>query len=210
MDQQKAATAGARADAAQAPVNLVAFGALVVVVGLRAWTYSATSTYLPLLFQEQDLPLTFSGQVLFVMQSGGVLGLLAGGYLADRFGRRKITALALLCSAPATFLLYHMPVALAPLFAFVFGVLGEAPLPITTVMGQDLLPRHVGVASGMIFGLAFVTGGIGVSLTGVLADAWGLLPALTMLPVLPVLGAGLCLLLPRRHAAGRVLPTAQP
>ncbi len=96
MEQHKEATAGARADAAQAPVHVLAFGALVVVVGLRAWTYSATTTYLPLLFQEQDLPLTFSGQVLFVMQCGGVLGLLAGGYMADRFGRRKITAMSLL------------------------------------------------------------------------------------------------------------------
>jgi FSR family fosmidomycin resistance protein-like MFS transporter len=208
MDQQKAASAGARASAAQAPVNLVAFSALVVVVGLRAWTYSATSTYLPLLFREQGLPLTFSGQVLFVMQFGGVIGLLAGGYLADRFGRRKVTALAFLLLAPATFLLYHTPVVLAPVFAFVFGILGEAPLPITTVMGQELLPRHVGVASGMIFGLAFVTGGIGVSVTGVLADAWGLLEALTMLPVLPVLGAGLCLLLPRRHTAERAQAAA--
>ncbi|MDP3046752.1 MAG: MFS transporter, partial [Chloroflexota bacterium] len=192
------------------PVNLVAFSALVVVVGLRAWTFSATTTYLPLLFQEMGLPLTFSGEILFVLQTGGVMGLLAGGYLADRFGRRKITALALLLLAPATFMLYHTPVALAPVFAFAFGLLGEAPLPITTVMGQDLLPRYVGVASGMIFGLAFVTGGIGVSLTGVLADAWGLLPALTMLPVLPVLGAGLCLLLPRRHAAAHTHAPLQP
>lgn len=201
VDQQKAATAGARAGATQAPVNLVAFGALIIVVGLRAWVYSATSTYLPLLFQEMGLTLTFSGEVLFVLQTGGVIGLLAGGYLADRFGRRKITALAFLLLAPATFMLYHTPVALVPVFAFAFGVLGEAPLPITTVMGQDLLPRYVGVASGMIFGLAFVTGGIGVALTGVLADAWGLLPALTVLPALPVVGAGLCLLLPRRPAA---------
>lgn len=210
VDQQKAATASARAVAQQAPVNMVAFGALVIVVGLRAWAYSATSTYLPMLFQEMDLPLTFSGEVLFVMQTGGVIGLLGGGYLADRFGRRKITALAFLLLAPATFMLYHMPLALTPILAFAFGVLGEAPLPITTVMGQDLLPRYVGVASGLIFGLAFVTGGIGVALTGVLADAWGLLPALTILPVLPVLGAGLCLLLPRRHAAERAQATARP
>jgi FSR family fosmidomycin resistance protein-like MFS transporter len=207
VDQQKAASAGARADAVQAPVNLVAFVALVIVVGLRAWTYTATYTYLPLLFKELGQPLTFSGQVLFALQSGGVIGLLAGGFLADRFGRRKTTALALLLLAPATFFLYHTPVVLAPVFAFAFGVLGEAPLPITTVMGQDLLPRNVGVASGLIFGLAFVTGGIGVSLTGVLADAWGLLGALTMLPFLPLVGAALCLLLPRRHAAGYVHPS---
>jgi MFS transporter, FSR family, fosmidomycin resistance protein len=209
VDVQKAASAGARAAAAQAPVNLVALGALVIVVAIRAWTYSATSTYLPLLFQELGQPLTFSGEVLFVMHSGGVVGLLAGGYLADRLGRRKITALAFFLLAPATFLLYHTPVALAPVFAFVFGVLGEAPLPITTVMGQELMPRYVGVASGLIFGFAFFAGGMGVSLTGLLADAWGLLPALTMLPVLPVLAAGLCLLLPRRHAAGFVHATPQ-
>jgi len=204
IDQHKEATAGARSDAPQAHVHLLALGALIVVVGLRAWTYSATTTYLPLVYQSLGLPLTFSGEVLFLMQAGGVAGLLAGGFMADRFGRRRVTALAFVLFAPAAYLLFQSPVTWAPLFSVAFGFLGEAPLPITTVMGQELLPRYVGVASGLIMGLAFVTGGMGVALTGILADQMGLIAALTMLAVLPLVAAGLCLLLPKAQDSAQV------
>jgi MFS transporter, FSR family, fosmidomycin resistance protein len=196
MDAHKAATAGARSEAAHAHINVVAFLALVLVVGLRAWTFTATITYLPLVFQAMNLPLIHSGEVLFLMESGGVAGLLVGGLAADRFGRRRVTALALLLWAPVVYLLFQNPLGLGPLIGIVFGFLGEAPLPITTVMGQELLPRHVGLSSGIIYGLAFVTGGVGVALTGVLADTWGLVPVLNLLAVLPLLGALLCRLLP--------------
>ncbi len=195
-ERHKEATAGARAGATQTRVQVVALAALIVVVGLRAWAYAAANTYLPLLYQLQDLPLSFSGQVLFLMQAGGVAGLLMGGMLADRLGRRRVVAISLALLAPAAYLLFNVPAAFAPLAAMAFGFVGDVPNPITMVMGQELLPRNVGVASGLIFGLAFVTGGAGVAVTGFLADGLGLLEALSMLPVMPLLASGLCLMLP--------------
>lgn len=199
IERRKEATAGARADAPNARLQFLALAALVVVVGLRAWAYTATTTYLPLLFQEHQLPITFSGQVLFLMQSGGVAGLLAGGYMADRFGRRRVVAASLLLLGPAAVVLYNSPAEMVPLAAILFGFVGDVPMPITTVMGQELLPRHVGVASGLVMGLAFVTGGAGVAVTGLLADAFDLSAALSVLPIMPILAAGLCLLLPSTH-----------
>lgn len=195
-EQRKRDTAGARAGADQTRVQMMALAALVVVVGLRAWAYSSATTYLPLLYQLQDLPLSFSGQMLFLMQSGGVVGILAGGLMADRLGRRRVVAISLALLAPAGYLLFHSPAALAPVAAILFGFVGDVPNPITMVMGQELLPRNIGVASGLVFGLAFVAGGAGVAVTGFLADGFGLLPALSILPVMPMLAAGLCLLLP--------------
>jgi FSR family fosmidomycin resistance protein-like MFS transporter len=116
-------------------------------------------------------------------------------------GRRRIVAISLALLAPAGYLLFHSPTALAPLAAIAFGFVGDVPMPITMVMGQELLPRNVGVASGLILGLAFVTGGAGVAATGFLADGFGLLQALSILPVMPMLAAGLCLLLPANTAA---------
>ncbi len=197
VEQHKEATAETRTNAVATKINLLGLVALIVVISLRAWVFSATTTYIPLLYQSRGLPLTFTGQLLFLMLLAGAVGVFTGGLLADRFGRRRITALSLFLLAPATYLFYQSPMVLAPFTGMLFGLLGETSLPITVVMGQELMPRHVGVVSGLIFGLAFVTGGLGVSLTGLMADHWGLLPALSLLPVLPLAAAILCLPLPK-------------
>lgn len=197
VEQHKEATATLRTTASNVAVNMLGLMALIAVVALRSWTFSATTTYMPLLYKSWDLPLPFSGQVLFWLQAAGAIGTFAGGIMADRLGRRRVTFASLALLAPAAYLLYHSPVSVAPLAAALFGFVGEASLPVTLVMGQELLPRHIGLASGLIMGLAFVTGGVGVSLTGLLADRWGLLPALSLLPVLPVTASVLCLVLPK-------------
>jgi FSR family fosmidomycin resistance protein-like MFS transporter len=137
-----------------------------------------------------------SSQTLFVLLASGAVGVLIGGYLADRLGARKVVALSLFFFAPAIglFLLIPMPASL--IFALLAGLFGEASLPVTLVMAQELLPRNVGMASGLILGLAFVAGGIGVSITGLVADQYGLYFALMTLTVLPLVAALLCLRLP--------------
>jgi FSR family fosmidomycin resistance protein-like MFS transporter len=200
IDQHKEAAAAARSDVPQARIPLASLAALIMVIGLRAWTFSAATTYAPLLFKSWNLPITFSGQVLFLLQAGGALGVLVGGVLADRLGKRRVTALSLLLFAPATLLFFQSPMELAAVAGILFGFVGEISMPITVVIGQELLPRNVGVASGLVMGLAFVTGGFGVAVTGFMADLWGLVPALSVLAILPLLATGLCLALP---ATGR-------
>jgi FSR family fosmidomycin resistance protein-like MFS transporter len=197
IEQRKEAAAEARTNVSSAKINLLGLVALIGVISLRAWVFSATTTYIPLLYQSRDLPLTFSGRLLFLMLLAGAVGVFTGGLLADRFGRRRITALSLFLLAPVTYLFYQSPMVLVPITGMIFGFLGETSLPITVVMGQEMMPRYVGVVSGLIYGLAFVTGGLGVSLTGVMADRWGLLPALSLLSALPLAAATLCLPLPK-------------
>jgi FSR family fosmidomycin resistance protein-like MFS transporter len=59
---------------------------------------------------------------------------------------------------------------------------------VTIVMAQQLLPRHLGVASGLLVGFAIGTGGIGVTLLGVIADYYGVPTALKAILVLPPMG----------------------
>jgi FSR family fosmidomycin resistance protein-like MFS transporter len=56
------------------------------------------------------------------------------------------------------------------------------------VLGQKLLPRNLGVASGLIVGFAIGTGGIGVTLLGVVADHFGVPAALKTIGILPFVG----------------------
>jgi FSR family fosmidomycin resistance protein-like MFS transporter len=66
------------------------------------------------------------------------------------------------------------------------GILVGATFPISIVMAQDAWPSRVGTASGLVMGLGWVPGGLGASLTGILADRYDLTVALRTL-LLPAL-----------------------
>jgi FSR family fosmidomycin resistance protein-like MFS transporter len=56
------------------------------------------------------------------------------------------------------------------------------------VMAQEMLPRNLGVASGLMAGFAIGTGGIGTTILGVIADHFGLPVAFKSIMLLPVIG----------------------
>jgi len=91
------------------------------------------------------------------------------------------------------------------LFLAAAGILLLASFSVTVVYAQDLLPHHLGLASGLTLGLAFGAGGVGVGLSGVLADVFGLRASVWILLVLPGIAGvlGLTLAPIRRGGDGR-------
>ncbi len=65
---------------------------------------------------------------------------------------------------------------------------------VTIVMAQQLLPRNLGIASGLMVGFAVGTGGVGVSILKAIADHFGVENALKSTRILPLAGLLLSLL----------------
>jgi FSR family fosmidomycin resistance protein-like MFS transporter len=55
-------------------------------------------------------------------------------------------------------------------------------------MSHELLPGNIGLASGMMLGLAIGFGGLGVAVNGLIADHYSLAAALGTIPV-PIIAA---------------------
>jgi FSR family fosmidomycin resistance protein-like MFS transporter len=68
-------------------------------------------------------------------------------------------------------------------------------------MAQRFLPGRIGMASGFILGIGFVTGGIGVPVTGAIADAYGFSTAMIMTSTVLLVAALVGLAIPRRATA---------
>ena len=79
---------------------------------------------------------------------------------------------------------------------FLVGLLAASTGPLTLVMAQELMAGRAGMASGLILGLGFVTGAIGVPVTGALADAFGMATAIRLQVVLVLATIVLAGLLP--------------
>jgi FSR family fosmidomycin resistance protein-like MFS transporter len=175
---------------------------VIVVVMLRSWVFLSLLQFVPVWYDELGYDRAFYGALSTIIILSGVAGTLTGGALADRIGGKAVIATTLAACAPALLLFAGFPGTIALLTGAVFGFLSDASLSVTLVAAQRLLPGRPGIASGIILGLGFVTGGLGVPMTGALADRVGIGQALMMLSVLSVTAALLALTIPRR-AFGR-------
>ena len=198
----------ARAQAVKAMRAAPEWGALsrvILVTMLRSWVFLAVLQLSPVWYSELGFGQEFYGPLAAVIILSGAVGTLFGGGFADRIGQRRVIVGTLLLTIPALLLYVAFPGPQALALAALFGFFCDASLSITLVMAQRLMPGRVGVASGVILGLGFVTGGIGVPITGRIADLFGMQAALASLAVLLVLGALVALTIPTGREAARAI-----
>jgi FSR family fosmidomycin resistance protein-like MFS transporter len=69
-----------------------------------------------------------------------------------------------------------------------FGFCLWSTFSVAVAMGHELLPQNVGLASGIMLGLAIGFGGLGVAVNGMIADHYSLAAAIGTIP-LPIIGA---------------------
>ena len=168
------------------------WGSLVLtclVVTLRSSVYLSCITYLPLFMQEQGLPLTTGGLVLTVFLAGGAAAGLYGGHLSDRMGRRRVIIVSLLLYPIFMSLMILSSGPVLWVLAAASGAALLASFSVTIVLAQELLPRNLGLASGLILGLGFGMGGLGAAVSGWIADMIGLYKTVWILALVPALGS---------------------
>lgn len=180
-----------------------AMALLILVVTIRSWTQLGMTTFIPFYYVD-DLGADprLVGTLLFVYLGAGALGTVIAGPIADRFGLLRYLRWALVGAAPLGVLfLLTSGGWLAFVTLALFGAVLVSSFTISVVLGQAYLPQNVGVASGLIVGLAIGAGGLGVTVLGWVADHYGLPVVLWTSAVLPVVGFGVALLLPRPQEA---------
>lgn len=157
-----------------------------LIVVLRSWVYMSFITYLPLFHQGQGLELRKASLLLTVFLAGGAVAGLYGGHLSDRIGRKVVIIVSMLFYPVFTSLMIISKEPWLWVWTAASGASLLASFSVTIVLAQELLPRNLGLASGLILGLGFGTGGLGVAASGWLADSIGLYQTLWILALVPV------------------------
>jgi FSR family fosmidomycin resistance protein-like MFS transporter len=144
------------------------------------------------------------GTALTVLFAAGVVGNIIGGRLADTFGLRAVirsSFAGVIVILPL--FVWTQDVLIATLLLVGVGLIHFMTYSPMVVMGQMYLPNHVGLASGVTFGLAVTIGGVTSPLLGLIADHHGIRAAMWCIAFLPVPAIALALTLPHPSGARR-------
>lgn len=136
----------------------------------------------------------------FVFMLAAAFGVLAGGPLADRIGRRTVLWLSVIGALPFSLALpMATSLPLTVVASFIAAFLIALPSSAIIVEAQQAAPGRVGLIGGLFFGFAFGAGGLGAAVLGGLADKTGLETIYLLMAFLPALGLAI-LFIPRRAA----------
>jgi FSR family fosmidomycin resistance protein-like MFS transporter len=130
---------------------------------------------------------------LFVFLAAVAAGVLIGGPLGDRVGRKWVILGSILGVAPFTLLLPHANLFWTGVLSVVIGLVLASAFTTIIVFAQELVPGRLGMISGVFYGLAFGMGGLGAAVLGKLADLDGIGHVYQLCAFLPLIG--LCALL---------------
>jgi len=178
-----------RAEGEQAPIGTLIM--LVVFVVLRSWMMLGMASFIPLYYTGVK-----GGVLASVFLGAGGLGTLIGAVAADRWGRRSLIILSMVILPPLLWSIPRLAGIWVLLAASAAGMAGVSTFAIVMVIAQELMPARMGMISGLLIGFAVGMGGVGVTALGVIADRWGLLTAMDVTALLPLVGLVIGLVLP--------------
>ena len=177
---------------------VLAFVILGAIVILRGIGQQGSVAFVPLLFEQKGWDPAAYGTITSSYWIASAFSGLFFGRLADRFDRRKVMMLSMLCSAPAFYLLPAFDGAIAFGLAIAAGGFSGGAHSLIVVMAQDLIPKRKGFASGAILGFIFGTGAIGTLIIGAVSDQIGLATTFHFVAVLIAIAGVLSMILPRQ------------
>ncbi len=161
---------------------------LLITVVLRSAASLGVLTFVPFYFIDilhRDAHI--AGQHLSIFLLAATFGAVVGGPVADRYGYKKTVIVTLGVGSICLYLFYFTGGVWSFIFLTLSGFILLSSNAVTMAMGQSFMPKRTGMASGLILGLAMGVGGIIVTGLGWVADHWGIIWALQVIFLLPIL-----------------------
>ncbi len=189
-------TSSARSVSTGARVPVFALAVVIGVMMSRSWTVNVFQAFTPTWYKQLGYGPEFYGPLATTLVLASAVGTVGCGTLADRFGRRTVILATLVLSVPAILLFTAFPGPWAFASAILIGFLAASTAPLMLLMAQQLMVERAGLASGLVMGLGFVTGAIGIPINGAIADSIGLQRSLMTHVVLVVITIAIAWFLP--------------
>ncbi|AWH85292.1 MFS transporter [Flavobacterium album] len=125
---------------------------------------------------------------LFLFLLSVAAGTLLGGPLGDKFGRKYVIWFSVLGAAPFTLMMPYANLFWTGVLSVIIGTIISSAFPAILVYAQELLPKRLGMISGLFYGFAFGMGGLGSAVLGYVADRTSITYVYHICAFLPLIG----------------------
>lgn len=171
----------------QQPEHWGKFSIMLCVLAMRSILFYGLMAFIPLfLVDMMGQSEAFSSMAISFFAIAGAFATALSGRTCERLGVHRVIlvtfAVGIVIIAAFAF---NRSVVVAVILTMLMAVVLDIAYPSTVALGMSYVPRHLGTASGMCYGLAVCAGGIAEPFLGSAGDAIGLVDVMLIL-------AGVC------------------
>lgn len=154
----------------KARINASVIILLVIIFSKYFYMASITSYFQFYIIDKFQLTEVQAQVYLFYFLIAVAAGTLLGGIFGDKFGRKYVIWFSVLGAAPFTLMLPYANLTFTAVLVVIIGLIISSAFPAILVYAQELLPKKIGMVSGLFYGFAFGMGGLGSAVLGWWAD----------------------------------------
>lgn len=181
--------------------NWVGFGFVMGAISCRSIMYYAFLSFIPLflvynLGQEE----AFASSVISLFALVCAVGTIASGWAGQLLGAKKLIIVSYACVAIEVVIFAFNGSLIVALILIVFLALTcDISYPSAVAMGQSFVPHHLGMASGLSFGVMVCIGGLMTPVFGLIGDYFGLQVVMLCVTAIALLGIIITLFIPKNR-----------
>ena len=174
----------------------IAIGILLIVIFSKFFYSASLSSYYQFyIIDKFGLTIKQAQFHMFIYLIAYAVGTILGGPLGDKIGRKYVIWLSVFGAFPFALLLPYVNLFWTDVLMVVIGIIISSAFPAILVYAQELLPKKIGMISGLFYGFAFGMGALGSALLGKLADVTSINYVYHVCSYLPLIGV-ICYFLP--------------
>jgi MFS transporter, FSR family, fosmidomycin resistance protein len=168
---------------------------LTVIFSKFFYSASLSSYYTFYLIDKFQLSIKDAQYHMFIYLLAYAAGTILGGPLGDKIGRKYVIWFSVFGATPFALLLPYVDLFWTDVLMIVIGIIISSAFPAIIVYAQELLPKKIGMISGLFYGYAFGMGALGSALLGILADHTSIQYVYLICSYFPIIGI-ICYFLP--------------
>jgi len=173
-----------------------AIAILLIVIFSKFFYMACLSTYYTFFLMDKfHLSIKQAQLHMFIYLIAYALGTILGGPLGDKIGRKHVIWLSVFGATPFALMLPYVDLFWTDILMIIIGIIMSSAFPAILVYAQELVPKKLGMISGLFYGFAFGMGALGSALLGKLADHTSIQYVYQVCSYLPLIGV-ICFFLP--------------
>lgn len=181
--------------------NWVGFGFVMGAISCRSIMYYAFLSFIPLflvynLGQEE----AFASSVISLFALVCAVGTIASGWAGQILGAKKLIIVSYACVALEVIIFaFNGSLVVALILVAALALSCDISYPSAVAMGQSFVPHHLGMASGLSFGVMVCIGGLMTPVFGLIGDYFGLQVVMLCVTAIALIGIIITLFIPKQR-----------